>query len=119
MSTTVGAGMPLGGYQSPSGRTAGLPLRGSVTNPRCLRAERAPPPCAPSSTMNAYACVSYGSFISAFGRPITSFRPSPSRSATDGGEAVHCSHIVCARVRPRARMPVVVAVLDGAGSASG
>jgi hypothetical protein len=42
--------------------------------------------------MNAYACVSYGSFFSTLGTPMTSLRPSRSRSAIDGGEAVHCSH---------------------------
>ena len=33
MLTTVGAGMPLGGYQSPSGRKAGLRLSGGVRTP--------------------------------------------------------------------------------------
>ena len=47
------AGIPLGGYQSPSGRTAGFPLSGGVTNPLCLRADSNPPSCAPSSTTNA------------------------------------------------------------------
>ncbi len=42
--------------------------------------------------MNAYACVTYGSPFSTLGTPITSLRPSRSRSAIDGGEAVHCSH---------------------------
>ena len=42
--------------------------------------------------MNAYACVSYGTFFSTLGSPITSLRPSRSRSAIDGGDAVHCSH---------------------------
>ena len=92
--TIVGAGMPLGGYQSPSGRTAGLLVSGSRRKPLCRRADRDPEPYAPSSTMNAYACVSYGSLRSTFGSPMTSLRPSRSRSAIDGGEAVHWSQAV-------------------------
>ena len=49
----VGAGMPLGGYQSPSGRTAGLLVSGSRLKPLWRRPERDPLPYAPSSTMNA------------------------------------------------------------------
>ena len=49
---------------------------------------------------------------STLGIPITSLRPSPSRSATAGGEAVHCSQAWSRRARPRAGVPVVVAPLD-------
>src|SRR3954462_13950736 len=34
--------------------------------------------------------------FSTVGTPTTSLRPSLSRSATDGGDADHCSHGVCA-----------------------
>ena len=44
--------------------------------------------------------------------PMTSFLPSPSRSATEGGEAVHCSHMVFVDVGPVAGVQVVVVLLD-------
>ena len=50
---TVGAGMPDGGYQSPSGRCTGWFDIGSRWNPWCRMAEPLPSPYAPSSTMNA------------------------------------------------------------------
>ena len=48
----VGAGMPHGGYQSPSGRWTGRLDIGSFSKPGCRMAERLPSPYAPSSTMN-------------------------------------------------------------------
>ena len=52
--------------------------RGKLSQPALRIAERLPSPWAPSSAMMAYACVTYGSFFSTFGTPITSFFPSPS-----------------------------------------
>ena len=112
MSTTVGAGIPLGGYQSPSARTAGLPDSGSVTNPLCRRAERTPPFCAPSSTMNAYACVSYGSFMLRVRQADHLVVPVAveigDRRRRGGPLQPHRRP----DVRPRAGVPVVVVVLD-------
>ena len=111
-STTDAAGMPLGGYQSPSGRTAGLPVSGSLLKPLCLRADR------PSAALRSVEHHE-GVGLSLVGLLALDVRQSDhlvAPVAVEVGDRRRRRRPLqpggLADIRPRAGVPVVVVCLD-------